>query len=200
MQKQSIRIVLKAFDHSLIDSATAKIVDIAKRTGAHLRGPVPLPTRKRKFNLLISPHVNKDARPTHFSLAPKKFSGVARLPNETQHMSSPDIKDRTEIPMDLQQLPVVSNTATTGHKLQGSGVDHLFVSEWYNEASWIYVILSRVKTRRGLYLREELRPNIGLHKIPDSLRSKIRHFRANCTRPDLDTNEYNEICAAPRES
>ncbi len=62
MQKQSIRIVLKAFDHLLIDNATAKIVDIAKRTGAHLRGPVPLPTRKRKFNLLISPHANKDAQ------------------------------------------------------------------------------------------------------------------------------------------
>jgi hypothetical protein len=97
--------------------------------------------------------------------------------------------------MEINQLPVVSNTATTGHKLQGSGVDSLFVSEWKNEASWIYVILSRVKTRNGLFLREELKPDIKLHAIPMLLQKKLRHFRSNCTRPDLDEEEYAEICA-----
>lgn len=62
MQKQNIRIILKTFDHILIDQATSKIVETAKRTGARVRGPVPLPTRKRKFNLLTSPHVDKDAQ------------------------------------------------------------------------------------------------------------------------------------------
>jgi small subunit ribosomal protein S10 len=62
MQKQNIRIILKTFDHVLIDQATSKIVETAKRTGARVRGPVPLPTRKRKFNLLTSPHVDKDAQ------------------------------------------------------------------------------------------------------------------------------------------
>jgi len=62
MQSQKIRIRLKAFDHRLIDVSTQEIVETAKRTGAQVRGPIPLPTRKEKFTVLISPHVNKDAR------------------------------------------------------------------------------------------------------------------------------------------
>ena len=59
---QNIRIRLKAFDHRLIDQSAKEIVETAKRTGAVVRGPIPLPTRKERFTLLISPHVNKDAR------------------------------------------------------------------------------------------------------------------------------------------
>jgi len=59
---QSIRIRLKAFDHRLIDSSAREIVETAKRTGAHVKGPVPLPTKMERFTILISPHVNKDAR------------------------------------------------------------------------------------------------------------------------------------------
>ncbi|GAA6205161.1 30S ribosomal protein S10 [Thalassotalea sp. SU-HH00458] len=62
MSNQRIRIRLKAFDHRLIDQSTAEIVDTAKRTGAQVRGPIPLPTRKERFTILTSPHVNKDAR------------------------------------------------------------------------------------------------------------------------------------------
>ncbi|MCX4026296.1 30S ribosomal protein S10 [Endozoicomonas sp. SM1973] len=62
MQNQQIRIRLKAFDHRLIDVSTQEIVETAKRTGAQVRGPIPLPTKKERFTVLISPHVNKDAR------------------------------------------------------------------------------------------------------------------------------------------
>jgi len=62
MQDQRIRIRLKAFDHKLIDASTQEIVDTVRRTGAQIRGPIPLPTRKERFTILISPHVNKDAR------------------------------------------------------------------------------------------------------------------------------------------
>jgi small subunit ribosomal protein S10 len=62
MQNQRIRIRLKAFDHRLIDQSTQEIVDTVRRTGAHVRGPIPLPTNKERFTVLISPHVNKDAR------------------------------------------------------------------------------------------------------------------------------------------
>lgn len=62
MQNQQIRIRLKAFDHRLIDQSTQEIVETAKRTGAQVRGPIPLPTRKERFTVLTSPHVNKDAR------------------------------------------------------------------------------------------------------------------------------------------
>lgn len=62
MANQRIRIRLKAFDHRLIDQSAREIVDTAKRTGAHVKGPIPLPTKMERFTILISPHVNKDAR------------------------------------------------------------------------------------------------------------------------------------------
>jgi len=62
MQKQKIRIRLKAFDYKLIDQSALEIVDTAKRTGAIVKGPVPLPTRMQRFDILRSPHVNKTSR------------------------------------------------------------------------------------------------------------------------------------------
>ncbi|ALP52377.1 30S ribosomal protein S10 [Candidatus Tenderia electrophaga] len=59
---QKIRIRLKAFDYRLIDQSAREIVETAKRTGAQVKGPIPLPTKKERFTVLISPHVNKDAR------------------------------------------------------------------------------------------------------------------------------------------
>ncbi len=59
---QTIRIRLKAFDHRLIDRSTREIVETAKRTGAQVKGPIPLPTKKERFTILVSPHVDKDAR------------------------------------------------------------------------------------------------------------------------------------------
>src|SRR5690554_1245703 len=62
MAGQKIRIRLKAFDHKLIDQSTRRIVDTAKRTGAQVHGPIPLPTKIERYTVLTSPHVNKDAR------------------------------------------------------------------------------------------------------------------------------------------
>ena len=59
---QTIRIRPKAFDHRLIDTSAREIVETARRTGAQVRGPIPLPTKMERFTILISPHVNKDAR------------------------------------------------------------------------------------------------------------------------------------------
>jgi small subunit ribosomal protein S10 len=62
MAGQKIRINLNAFDHRLLDSSVQEIVDTAKRTGAKLAGPVPLPTHIRKYTVLRSPHVDKKSR------------------------------------------------------------------------------------------------------------------------------------------
>ncbi len=62
MEKQKIRIRLKAFDYRLIDQSALEIVDTAKRTGAVVKGPVPLPTRIQRWDVLRSPHVNKSSR------------------------------------------------------------------------------------------------------------------------------------------
>ena len=62
MDNQNIRIRLKAFDHRVLDSSTSEIVETAKRTGAEVRGPIPLPTKIEKYTVLRSPHVNKKSR------------------------------------------------------------------------------------------------------------------------------------------
>jgi small subunit ribosomal protein S10 len=62
MENQKIRIRLKAYDHRLLDQSVKEIVDTAKRTGAVLSGPIPLPTKIQKFCVLRSPHVDKKSR------------------------------------------------------------------------------------------------------------------------------------------
>jgi len=62
MQNQKIRIRLSAFDHKLLDQSTREIVDTAKRTGARIAGPIPLPTRINRYTVLRSPHVDKKSR------------------------------------------------------------------------------------------------------------------------------------------
>lgn len=59
MDTQTIRIRLRAYDHRVLDVSTSEIVNTAKRTGARVRGPVPLPTRTERFTVLRSPHIDK---------------------------------------------------------------------------------------------------------------------------------------------
>ncbi|HAH69120.1 MAG TPA: 30S ribosomal protein S10, partial [Synergistaceae bacterium] len=59
---KKIRIKLKAFDHRVLDASATQIAETAERTGARVSGPVPLPTEIKKFDILMSPHVDKDAR------------------------------------------------------------------------------------------------------------------------------------------
>ncbi|HJN61687.1 MAG TPA: 30S ribosomal protein S10, partial [Alphaproteobacteria bacterium] len=62
MESQNIRIRLKAFDHRILDSSTGEIVNTARRTGAQVRGPIPLPTKIEKYCVLRSPHIDKKSR------------------------------------------------------------------------------------------------------------------------------------------
>ena len=83
MQNQQIRIGLKAFDHRLIDQSTQEIVETAKRTGAQVRGPIPLPTRKERFTVLVSPHVNKDARDQYEIRTHKRVLDIVQPTDKT---------------------------------------------------------------------------------------------------------------------
>jgi len=76
MADQRIRIRLKAFDHRLIDRSAQEIVETAKRTGAQVRGPIPLPTRIERHTLLTSPHVNKDARDQYETRTHKRLMDI----------------------------------------------------------------------------------------------------------------------------
>ncbi len=59
---EKIRLKLKAYDHRVLDRSVAAIVEAVKRTGAEIRGPIPMPTKIKKYTVLRSPHVNKDSR------------------------------------------------------------------------------------------------------------------------------------------
>jgi len=71
VNRQKVRILLKAFDHKMLDQSTSQIVETAERTGARIAGPVPLPTRIRRFCVIRSPHVDKDSR-EHFEIRTHK--------------------------------------------------------------------------------------------------------------------------------
>ena len=80
---QNIRIRLKAFDYRLIDNSAREIVETAKRTGAQVRGPIPLPTKKERFTVLISPHVNKDARDQYELRTHKRLMDILEPTDKT---------------------------------------------------------------------------------------------------------------------
>ena len=83
MSKQRIRIRLKSFDHRLIDQSASEIVETAKRTGAQVLGPIPLPTKKERFTILISPHVNKDARDQYELRTHKRLMDIIEPTDKT---------------------------------------------------------------------------------------------------------------------
>ncbi len=80
---QSIRIRLKAFDHRLIDNSAREIVETARRTGAQVKGPIPLPTKMERFTVLISPHVNKDARDQYELRTHKRLMDIVNPTDKT---------------------------------------------------------------------------------------------------------------------
>ncbi len=80
---QTIRIRLKAFDHRLIDRSAREIVETAKRTGATVKGPVPLPTKIERYTVLISPHVNKNARDQYELLTHKRMLDIVDPTDKT---------------------------------------------------------------------------------------------------------------------
>lgn len=130
------------------------------------RGPDP--RRKEKINgrhvwtvhasdvESIVLHILKDgkkvsgAEPIELQTCTHKY--VAKIP-----YLIPENKEAQNITM--EQFPVILCTACTGHKLQGQSIDKLMVYEWHNAADWVYVVLSRVRTISGLFLRKELNPN-----------------------------------------
>ena len=80
---QTIRIRLKAFDHRLIDRSAKEILETAKRTGARVLGPIPLPTKKERFTILVSPHVNKDARDQYEIRTHKRMLDIVQPTDKT---------------------------------------------------------------------------------------------------------------------
>jgi len=82
-KSQKIRIRLKSFDHRLIDQSTREIVDTAKRTGAQVHGPIPLPTKKERFTVLTAPNADKDARDQYEIRTHKRLVDIIQPTDKT---------------------------------------------------------------------------------------------------------------------
>lgn len=82
-KNQNIRIRLKAFDHRLIDNSAREIVETARRTGAQVHGPVPLPTKMERFTVLNSPHVDKNARDQYELRTHKRLMDIVEPTDKT---------------------------------------------------------------------------------------------------------------------
>ncbi|MEN8186485.1 MAG: 30S ribosomal protein S10 [Bacteroidota bacterium] len=80
---QKIRIKLKSYDHNLVDKSAEKIVKTVKNTGAVINGPIPLPTKKKIFTVLRSPHVNKKSREQFELNAHKRILDIYSLSSKT---------------------------------------------------------------------------------------------------------------------
>ena len=100
--EQRIRIRLKAFDHRLIDVATTEIVDTAKKTGAQITGPIPLPTRKERETILISPHVNKDARDQYEIRTHKRLIEIIAAPETVDALMNLNLASGVDVKIILQ--------------------------------------------------------------------------------------------------
>ena len=81
--RERIRIRLKAYDHRILDQSTSEIVDTAKRTGAQVAGPIPLPTIKNRYTVLRSPHVDKKSREQFEIRVHKRLIDITRSTGQT---------------------------------------------------------------------------------------------------------------------
>jgi Helitron helicase-like domain at N-terminus/PIF1-like helicase len=128
-------------------------------------------------------HSNSRVEQQIFHLTPKSHTFKLNLPTSQQYI----LRNPTFI-ADLKatQLPILQNSATTGHKLQGSGVETLYVHKWSNVTNWNYVMLSRVKKMDGLYARHPLPEDMATYKLKPSYQKLISKL---ATRPPIQLTE-----------
>ncbi|MCQ2436814.1 MAG: 30S ribosomal protein S10 [Clostridia bacterium] len=102
MANQKIRIKLKAYEHSIIDASAARIVDVAKRTGSRVSGPIPLPTEKEIVTILRSPHKHKDSREQFEMRTHKRLIDILQpTPRTVESLTKLDLPAGVEIEIKL---------------------------------------------------------------------------------------------------
>ena len=95
--------------------------------------------------------------------------------------------------MEGTQFPCVSNGCTTGHKLQGCTCIQMLVNDWFSGSNWPYVVLSRVRTMGGLYIREELDSDLSQYEMPSSMKTMLQKFRDTIALNELTVDDYTDM-------
>jgi hypothetical protein len=125
-----------------------------------------------------------------FNVKPSQHAFSGKMPD----MIQPNIFNTIE--MKANQFSFVSNDATTGHKLQGTGVDALYVHNWSYRTNWVYVVLSRVRTLSGLFARKLLSLDMSLYTLPKMYTTMINNLLL--VQPRFFTQiEYENILQQP---
>ena len=135
-------------------------------------------------------HTNQKIIPQTFLVKPKEWYFNANIlkPRALQVKDN----DHETLKMKATQLPVISNHATTGHKLQGTSVDELFIHSWSYTMNWPYIVLSRLRTSEGLFVRKKLDANLSKYEVPQKLRTMIQWLKRKA--PSLWTEQdYRDI-------
>jgi small subunit ribosomal protein S10 len=95
---EKVRLKLRAYDHRVLDRSVAAIIEAVKRTGAQLKGPIPMPTKKRKYTVLKSPHVNKDSREQfEIRIHSRLIDIVAATPETVDSLSKLELAPEVEV-------------------------------------------------------------------------------------------------------
>ena len=91
------------------------------------------------------------------------------------------------------QFPIISNSCTTGHKLQGCTVEDILANDWNFGANWVYVVLSRVKTMAGLYIRQKLPLKLEKYAKSQEMKDMIRKFAETINYEAISDSEYKQL-------
>jgi hypothetical protein len=130
-----------------------------------------------------------------FTLMPEYHSLRVQFPKPSSLATDDD--KRMYISMKMNQFSMNINHATTGHKLQGKSLDHLFISSWSYQRNWPYVLLSRVRTLKGLFLRHKLKPAFGKdskdYSVPLELIKMMNLFKTTKRPTVFDTFDSDDI-------
>lgn len=137
-----------------------------------------------QIDYLVLKHEKHDICPPMFKLQSKTFRFRATM----------DIDGGNNlVGMKGNQFPVVSNNATTGHKLQGYTATSLFVNDWHYKVNWPYVVLSRTREMDGLYMRQKLSEDLKKYAMNDNMKAMLKEFRDTILLRDIPDQEYNDM-------
>jgi hypothetical protein len=130
---------------------------------------------------VLAQHEAKDIVPRDFEVTSEETSFYCQMDMGL---------GKETVAMRGRQFPIISNSCTTGHKLQGCTVESILANDWHYQANWVYVVLSRVKTMLGLYISEPLSLNLTKYAKPMEMNDMIIKLRDTSWAESLSQEEY----------
>jgi len=135
-------------------------------------------------------HMKKGIEPEVFSIEPTEHFVEAVWPLPEEFSTSARMVER--FPMKFVQFPIVRNSCTTGHKLQGTTVFAIYIFDWNYATNWPYIVLSRVTEMKGVFIRKPLSTDLSKYAVPQKLTDLINRLKTN-EPAYLDELAYYEI-------